>query len=164
MKPLWIVRRLGARVVAIKCCTVPCQRISFARLYSGQTLFPFSCTVRPNWAKNVLIVFFCLVSQTKSFSMSKCIDPWVDEVACSIKNLVSSLNRLFNVLIKICLYLSFSMTLSFLQFHTLLLPTSNIFRFQCQHSLSRWKSQYSHKTTQFSSYLLEHYAAKRVGK
>ena len=107
---------------------------------------------------------FCLVSQTKSFSMSKCIDPWVDEVACSIKNLVSSLNRLFNVLIKICLYLSFSMTLSFLQFHTLLLPTSNIFRFQCQHSLSRWKSQYSHKTTQFSSYLLEHYAAKRVGK
>ena len=116
MKPLWIVRRLGARVVAIKCCTVPCQRISFARLYSGQTLFPFSCTVRPNWVKNVLIVFFCLVSQTKSFSMSKCIDPWVDEVACSIKNLVSSLNRLFDVLIKICLYLSFSVTLSFLQF------------------------------------------------
>ena len=59
---------------------------------------------------------FCLVSQTKSFSMSKCIDPWVDEVACSIKNLVSSLNRLFDVLIKICLYLSFSVTLSFLQF------------------------------------------------
>ena len=24
------------------------------------------------WVKNVLIVFFCLVSQTKSFSMSKC--------------------------------------------------------------------------------------------
>ena len=59
---------------------------------------------------------FCLISQTKSFSMSKCIDPWVDEVACSIKNLVSSLNRLFDVLIKICLYLSFSVTLSFLQF------------------------------------------------
>ena len=59
---------------------------------------------------------FCLISQRKSFSMSKCIDPWVDEVACSIKNLVSSLNRLFDVLIKICLYLSFSVTLSFLQF------------------------------------------------
>ena len=59
---------------------------------------------------------FCLISQTKSFSMSKCIDPWVDEVACSIKNLVSSLNRLFDVLIKICLHLSFSVTLSFLQF------------------------------------------------
>ena len=66
----------------------------------------------------------CLISQTKSFSMSKCIDPWVDEVACSIKNLVSSLNRLFDVLIKICLYLSFSVTLSFLQVHTLLLPTA----------------------------------------
>ena len=37
-----VVRRLVARVVAIKCCTVPCQRISFARLYSGRTLFPFS--------------------------------------------------------------------------------------------------------------------------
>ena len=66
----------------------------------------------------------CLISQTKSFSMSKCIDPWVDEVACSIKNLVLSLNRLFDVLIKICLYLSFSVTLSFLQVHTLLLPTA----------------------------------------
>ena len=135
-----VVRRLGARVVAIKCCTVPCQRISFARLYSGQTLFPFSCTVRPNWVKNVLIVFFCLVSQTKSFSMSKCIDPWVDDITCSIKNLVSSPSLLIYVLTKICLYLSFSVTLSFLQGHTLRLPKSNIFRFQCQHPISRWKS------------------------
>ena len=37
-----VVRRLVARVVAIKCCTVPCQRVRFARLYSGQTLAPFS--------------------------------------------------------------------------------------------------------------------------
>ena len=59
---------------------------------------------------------FCVVSQTKSFSMSKCINPWVDEVTCSSKNLISSLNRLFDVLIKICLYLSFSAALSFLQF------------------------------------------------
>ena len=81
----------------------------------------------------------CLISQTKSFSMSKCTDPWVDEVACSIKNIVSSLNRLFDVLIKICLYLSFSVTLSFLQVHTLLLPTSNIFRFQCQQLTFRLK-------------------------
>ena len=136
----WVLSRSVARVVAIKCCTVPCQRISFARLYSGQTLFPFSCTVRPNWAKNVLIVFFCLVSQTKSFSMSKCIDPWVDDITCSIKNLVSSPSLLIYVLTKICLYLSFSVTLSFLQGHTLRLPKSNIFRFQCQHPISRWKS------------------------
>ena len=137
----WVLSRSVARVVAIKCCTVPCQRISFARLYSGRTLFPFSWTFRPNWVKNVLTVFFfCLVSQTKSFSMSKCIDPWVDDVTCSIKNSVSSPSLLFYVLTKICLYLSFSVTLSFLQGHTLRLPTSNIFRFQCQHPISRWNS------------------------
>ena len=56
--------------------------------------------------------FFGLVSQTKSFSMSKCINPWVDDVTCSIKNLVSSPNLLYYVLTKICLYLSFSVTLS----------------------------------------------------
>ena len=46
--------------------------------------------------------FFCLVRQTKSFSMSKCINPRVDDVTCSIKNLVSSPNLLFYVLTKIC--------------------------------------------------------------
>ena len=50
--------------------------------------------------------------------MSKCIDPWVHEVACSTKNLVSSLNLLFYVITKICLYLSFSVTLSFVQVHS----------------------------------------------
>ena len=105
----------------VKCCTVPCQRISF---FNGQTKLG---------KEYINSQMYCFINQTKSFSMSKCIDPWVDEVACSIKNLVSSLNRLFDVLIKICLYLSFSVTLSFLQVHTLLLPTSNIFRFQCQY-------------------------------
>ena len=44
------------------------------------------------------------------------INPWVDQVTCSTKNLVSSLNLLLYVLTKICLYLSFSVTLSFLKF------------------------------------------------
>ena len=116
MKPLWIVRKLGARVVAIKCCTVPCQRIRFARLYSGQTL----CIFLNGQTKLVKECFnsqmFWLASQTKSFSTSKCINPWVDEVTCSTKNLVSSLNLLLYVLTKICLYLSFSLTLTFLKF------------------------------------------------
>ena len=99
-----------------KCCTVPCQRISFAWLYSGRKLIFFFNGQTKLGKECINSQMFCLISQTKSFSMSKCIDPWVDEVACSIKNLVSSLNRLFDVLIKICLYLSFSATLSFLQF------------------------------------------------
>ena len=48
----------------VKCCTVPCQRISFAQLYSGRTLIFFSSTVRPNWVKNILIVK-CLASSVK---------------------------------------------------------------------------------------------------
>ena len=116
MKPLWVVRTLGARVVVIKCSAVPCQRISFARLHSARKLIFFFNGQTKLGKECINSQMFCLISQTKSFSMSKCIDPWVDEVACSIKNLVSSLNRLFDVLIKICLYLSFSVTLSFLQF------------------------------------------------
>ena len=107
-----------------KCCTVPCQRISFAWLYSGRKLIFFFNGQTKLGKECINSQMFCLISQTKSFSMSKCIDPWVDEVACSIKNLVLSLNRVFDVLIKICLYLSFSVTLSFLQVHTLLLPTA----------------------------------------
>ena len=107
-----------------KCCTVPCQRISFAWLYSGRKLIFFFNGQTKLGKECINSQMFCLISQTKSFSMSKCIDPWVDEVACSIKNLVLSLNRLFDVLIKICMYLSFSVTLSFLQVHTLLLPTA----------------------------------------
>ena len=90
-----------------KICTTPFWSNTLSFFLNGQTKLVKGCFNSQ---------MFCLVSQRKSFSMSKCINLWVDEVTCSTKNFVSSLNLLLYVLTKICLYLSFSVTLSFLKF------------------------------------------------